>query len=64
MGQKDGVQRDYGALHRHPGVIAVQFIRLWNVSEPDGRKVCVYAFVDDSGVYLSPQSLAISGAVE
>jgi len=34
-----------------PGVMAKNFISSWNTAKPDGREVCVHAFIDNTGVY-------------
>ena len=31
-----------------PGVMAERFAKSWNVALPDGRQVCVHAFIDDT----------------
>jgi len=34
-----------------PGVMAAQYVKTWNQFQPNGRQVCVHAFIDDTGVY-------------
>lgn len=34
-----------------PGVKAINFLKSWNVPKPNGAKVCVHAFLDDTGIY-------------
>lgn len=34
-----------------PGVRSDNFINSWNTARPNGREVCVHAFIDDTGIY-------------